>query len=152
MISRLVLEFNYFIFLILIIRSFSFSYFADAAINFLLCTDATILSLSHTVGSVELPIAACSRLQAFRRRRSNAFLWPRSTNAPCDYLLMSDITSSYNCLKDGVILPMSFQFNNIILPHFRPWTITDLGVFRYWCLTRVALKVGRKALFEIFLT
>ena len=29
--------------------------------------------------------------------------------------------------------------------------MTDFGVFIYWCLTRVALKLGRKVLVEIFL-
>ena len=28
--------------------------------------------------------------------------------------------------------------------------MTDFGVFIYWCLTRVALKLGRKVLVEIF--
>src|SRR4029079_51224 len=118
--------------------------------SFLLWTEATTLSLSHTVGKVLFPIAACSELQAFKSK-SNAFLCPKSTNAPCSSVLKSDITSSYSCLKDGVILPISHQFSNIVLPHFLPCTITDFGVFMYWCLTRVALKLGRNVRDEMFL-
>jgi hypothetical protein len=55
---------------------------------------------------VELPIAACSGFQASFNRRSNALLWPRSKSAACCSVLNSDIISSYNCLNDGVILPI----------------------------------------------
>ena len=75
---------------------------------------ATTFNLSQTVGNVEFPIAACSGLHAFLSNKSKALLWPRSTKAPCSSVRNSDITSSYNCLNDGVILPISDQFNNVI--------------------------------------
>ena len=76
---------------------------------FRLCLDAIMFSLSRMVGREEFPIAAFSGFQASLSSNSNAFLWLRSTSADCNSALSSDIVSSYNCLKDGVILPISYQ-------------------------------------------
>jgi hypothetical protein len=77
-------------------ESFSFNSLDNPAISFLLWIDAMMFNLSLTVGRVEFPIAACSGFQASFNKRSNAFLWPKSTSAACSSVLSSDIISSYN--------------------------------------------------------
>src|SRR5919106_1673439 len=97
--------------------------------------DAITFSLSLTVGSVELPIAACSGFHASLRRRSNALLWFRSTRAACSSVLISEMVSSYNCLNDGVILPILndsyYQSNSITPPAFLIYRTADFGVLTY---------------------